>query len=85
MKKTKAPPAVDSRTSSKEVADPRPAPEFKPPLRPRRGIFYALLALLALWITVLVVMYFRTVYPTRNQQPSEIPAAPLKGEPVPRR
>jgi hypothetical protein len=85
MKKTKAAASLEYRTPVKEVADARPAPEFKPPLKPRRGLFYALLGLLAVWIAVLVVMYFTTVYPTRKQQPTEIPAAPLEGETVPRR
>jgi len=82
MKKTKAAASLDYRTPTKEVPAPANAPEFKPPLKPRRGLFAALLALLGLWIVVLVVMYVRTVYPTRNQQPSEIPSAPVDGKTV---
>ena len=82
--KQKAAPAVDHRTPSKEVADARPAPQFKPPFKPRRRLFYALLGLLGVWVAVLIVMYFVTVYPTRKQQPTENPSAPIE-KTVPRK
>ena len=44
------------------------------PLQPRRKLFGALMALFALWVAALVVMYFTTVYPNRTT-PSETPAA----------
>ena len=60
-----------------------PAPAFKPPLRPRRGLFIALLGLLVLWIVALVILYVRTVYPMeqKHQAPS---ASPPSGQTVPR-
>jgi hypothetical protein len=57
----------DNRTSRKQEKEPLPAPAFKPPLKPRRGLFVALLGFLALWVIALVILYVRTVYPTRHQ------------------
>lgn len=35
---------------------------FKPPLKPRRGLFYALMGGVAVWVGVLLTMYFTTVH-----------------------
>lgn len=40
--------------------------EFKPPLRPHRGLFVALCVAFAIWVGVLVGMYLKTVYPMRH-------------------
>ena len=37
--------------------------ETKPPLEPRRGLFYALLIGFFLWVAFLVWMYVTTEYP----------------------
>jgi hypothetical protein len=56
-----------NRNSNHHQKEPLPAPVFKPPLKPRRGLFYALLGVLALWIVALVILYVKTVYPTHKQ------------------
>ncbi len=74
---------LDYRKPHKGKKEPLPAPAFKPPLRPRRGLFVALLGLLVLWIVALVILYVRTVYPMeqKHQAPS---ASPPSGQTVPR-
>ena len=45
------------------------APEgvvFKPPMKPHRRVFILLCVILAVWVGVLLVMYFKTVYPQRH-------------------
>ena len=42
--------------------DDAPVVEFKPPLRPRRGLFIALVAVFALWIGFLLFLYCKTEY-----------------------
>ena len=74
----------------------KPAPAAKPPtphtpadpaaqpLKPRRGLFLALLAGFAAWIVVLLGLYFTTVYPLRHASTgaatrpgaSDLPSAP---------
>ena len=51
---------------SREDAPPPPGVEFKPPLKPHRGLFILLCVVLAVWVGVLLVMYFKTVYPERH-------------------
>jgi uncharacterized SAM-binding protein YcdF (DUF218 family) len=65
----------DNRNSKSRVKEPPLAPAFKPPLRPRRGLFYGLLGLLVLWVVALVILYVRTVYPTHNQQQHAAPVS----------
>ena len=43
---------------------PLPSPT---PLKPRPRLFAALMLLMALWIAFLLILYFTTVYPKRNQ------------------
>ena len=40
-----------------------PMMEAKPPLKPRQGVFYALLIGFFLWVAFLVWMYATTEYP----------------------
>jgi hypothetical protein len=50
-----------------EREEPAPAAvEFRPPLKPHRGVFIILCIVLAVWVGVLLVMYFKTVYPQRH-------------------
>lgn len=42
------------------------APQPVGPMRPRRKLFFALLGAFVLWVVVLLVMYFTTVYPQRG-------------------
>jgi len=51
------------------------------PMRPRKGLFIALMTLFFLWVSAMLVMYFTTVYPHRHgakpaSQPSELPMVP---------
>jgi hypothetical protein len=39
-----------------------------PPLKPRRGLFIALLVALIVWVGFLLVLYFTTVLPREKQQ-----------------
>jgi hypothetical protein len=41
-----------------------PAPK---PLKPRPRLFVALCAIFALWVGALLLMYFKTVYPSRHR------------------
>ena len=72
----------DSRKPDEPQKQPVSAPVFRPPLRPRRRLFYGLLGVLALWIVALLILYFKTVYPTRDQQPA--PVREPVGKTVPR-
>ena len=62
----KARPRVQDRTPPAAAADAPPTPDFRPPLKPRPRLFYSLLAVLAVWVISLLVMYFTTVYPNRS-------------------
>jgi hypothetical protein len=73
--KKKADP-LESRTTPKQAKQALVAPVFKPPLKPRRGLFFALLGALALWIIGLLVLYFVTVYPTRKEHEVPPPGVP---------
>jgi hypothetical protein len=57
----------DNRTVNKSQTESQSAPVFKAPLQPRRGLCYTLLGVLALWSVAVVMVYVRTVYPTRHQ------------------
>jgi hypothetical protein len=46
-----------------------PDPGFKPPLKPRKGLFYLFLALFVLWLLALVIMFVTTVYPHPELDP----------------
>ena len=60
----------DARRPNTQLPDPKRndprAPvatvHFLPPLRPRRGLFVALLIAFVVWIGFLMVLYFRTVH-----------------------
>jgi hypothetical protein len=56
-----------AREDTQSPAHPDVAPiTFAPPLRPRPKLLMILGVVLGLWITFLLVLYFRTVYPHRN-------------------
>jgi hypothetical protein len=49
------------------AAAPQPAGvEFKPPMRPHKGLFITLCLVLAAWVGFLLWMYFKSVYPLRH-------------------
>ena len=50
-----------------ETKQAEPAPVRLPPLKPRPRLFYALLAMLGVWIAALLVLYATTVYPNRGE------------------
>ena len=81
MKKQAASP--ESRSPATPSKSAAPAPTFKPPLKPRPRLFYALLGAVGAWIVVLLAMYFTTVYPTR-QPASNSPDANTSARAVPR-
>jgi len=52
---------------------PEKKPADQPPIKviamkPRRGLFILSLCVFALWVGVLLLMYFTTVYPHRQEQ-----------------
>src|SRR5436309_4380947 len=60
-------PPADVRPKTRNVPDERqdadaPAVQFKPPLKPRRGLFLLLTAVFALWFGFLLYLYFKTEY-----------------------
>lgn len=56
---------------------------FKPPFRRRAGLFYAVLALLAVWVAVLLTLYFVTVFPNRHlPRETELPDHAGRNEPA---
>jgi hypothetical protein len=50
------------------AAAPRPVLQPKP-FKPRRKLFAVLMIAFAVWVAALVVMYFATVYPSREGAP----------------
>lgn len=61
---------MTNRPKAKPTVTAKPQPVEPPtiadPLKPRRGLFVALLAGFAAWILVLLGLYFTTVYPLRH-------------------
>jgi hypothetical protein len=62
-----------SSKKGKPVPSRGPAPaqqpaevDFKPPMRPHKGLFVTLCLVLAGWVGFLLWMYFKTVYPLRH-------------------
>ena len=65
MSRRTAPPA-DARPSASEKGNTNIEPNWPSPLRPRRGLFIALLCVFALWVGALVWMRFRTMQPIQH-------------------
>ena len=68
MTRSPAPPAPAAPKMSKPPAktkgEAEAEPNWPPPLQPRRGLFIALLCVFALWVGVLLWMYFtKTTHP----------------------
>ena len=51
----------------------------RPPFKPRPLLFYGLLTGFALWVGVLLGLYFFTVYPTRHTHAKPAADAPTAG------
>jgi len=62
--------------------DESPAVQFKPPLKPRRGLFIALVALFALWFGFLLFLYFKTEYGHGLEQHAVPRPTPAGAEPT---
>jgi hypothetical protein len=63
----------------------RPEPVFKAPFKPRRKLFYAMLGVLGVWVALLLVLYFTTVFPHRGERPAHERVMPEnQGMTVPR-
>ena len=60
--------ARDSSPNEKTQSAPTPRVAFKPPLKPRPGLFYAMLGLFGVWVGILLTLYFVTVYPNRHHR-----------------
>jgi hypothetical protein len=46
----------------------------KPPLKPQRGLFLGLLVVFAIWVGLLLYMFFTTVWPLRHSISATNPA-----------
>ena len=55
------------KTATRPAPPAKKEPEAPPatPLRPRPKLFIALLVLFAIWLGILLTLYFKTVYPLR--------------------
>jgi hypothetical protein len=51
-----------------------------PALKPRRTLFYILVLAMLAWMGVLLILYFKTIYPTR----ANAPAPPVPAQTAPR-
>jgi hypothetical protein len=77
-------PKGNTAPAVKAPAPQTPTEPAAEPLKPRRGLFLALLAGFAAWIVVLLGLYFTTVYPLRHASTgaatrpgaSDLPSAP---------
>ena len=67
-----------------ERAPERPAPAFKPPLKPRPRLFYVMMGLVGIWIGLLLTLYFVTVFPHRGESPPHGRVEPNSSAGVPR-
>jgi hypothetical protein len=69
---------ADPKTKAKaEKAKPDAEPRPVKTMKPHRGLFIALSAVLALWVAFLFVLYFTTV-----RKPSSAPTPPLPAPPT---
>lgn len=59
---------------SKPSTDSNAEPVSAPPMKPRRGLFIALLCVFAVWVGILVWMYCATLKP---HDPATRPAGPV--------
>lgn len=78
---TRAPDRARARSRGRETAADaaRDVPALKalPPFKPRPRVFFGLLAALALWVCLLLGLYFLTVFPNRNaHRDASNPVAP---------
>jgi len=80
---SKADPSSNRKSAASEK-EPLPAPVFKPPLKPRPRLFYALLGMLVLWIVALAVLYVKTVYPMHKQHAAPVNEPSAVEKTVPR-
>jgi hypothetical protein len=58
---------MSARPKPPAAKPPAESPDFKPPLRPHRALFVALVAVFAVWVAVLIALYAKTVYPLRHR------------------
>jgi hypothetical protein len=72
------------RQGDRDADAARGIPAFKPlpPFKPRPRLFYGLLAAVALWVCLLLGLYFFTVFPNRDAHGSASPAVAPERETV---
>jgi hypothetical protein len=69
----------------KAPSEPALAPtDFAPPLQPRPRLLIILSIALALWVAFLLALYFRTVYPHRNDPVQSQPTYSGEDDPGPK-
>ena len=77
---TKAKPGAAADPESPRGIVPQPA--FQPlPMKPRRGVFVALLSVFLVWVGVMLAMYVTTVRPRRHSAPPPASRPPVSTAP----
>ena len=70
------------KVGNESRSQPNPATgPFRPaiPMKPRRGLFLALMGVLAIWCGVMIWMYLRAIHPSATPQPTQPPATTERG------
>lgn len=66
-KKAAGKPIIPDYRKRGEGASVNPQIDFKPPLKPHKKLFITLFIAFTAWVTFLLVLYVRTVYPMRHR------------------
>lgn len=72
------------RETAADAARDVPALKPLPPFKPRPRLFFGLLAALAVWVCLLLGLYFLTVFPSRNPHRDASNSVAPQSETVPR-
>lgn len=77
-------PRSGGRETAADAARDVPALTPLPPFKPRPRVFFGLLAAIALWVCLLLGLYFLTVFPSRNAHRDASSSVAPQSETVPR-
>ncbi len=72
--------AAGRANAARQMDAPTDGSLFLPPLKPRRTLFYTLLGMTAIWIGVLLALYFTTVYPRHSKDGTTAGQSSSRGE-----
>ena len=82
MSKKAAGAKLNPPSSSSPTAQTPDPSVFRPPFKPRPKLFFGLLGLLVIWVGVLLILYFTTVYPQRGEHLHPVTPAPTTRNPM---